>query len=665
MIHPALSTPVYLDANATTPVLEPVAEEVMNAMLVEFGNPSSSHIAGVKAKRLLEHTRAQARKLIGAKKGELLFTSGATEGIQTAVVSVLSSYMDSTLHYDNPVLLYGATEHKAVPNTLHHWNKMMGLNAQVLEIPVNKDGILDQDFISTHICQAVLICTMAVNNETGVIQDLQAIEKTIRTNNSDVAWLVDCVQGLGKIELNMDSISIDYAPFSGHKLYAPKGIGFLYIRAERPYTPFIAGGGQEAGMRSGTENLPGIAGLSCLFELMMGERSPFKPSTLLAHHRTLLIAALNDTFDNIDYHSKLELSVPTTINFSVPSLSSKEIMDLFDAAGIRVSGGSACSAGAKSSFVLEAMGHGRWQCENAIRLSFGPADSTEFIELACKAIRRLKVPLRHHCLSGSVVSSSGPICALGLTQIEHHGESCWMFVGPDLSVIIYNPIEALIPKITTIVTHQNLRLKSILVKNFTVSQFNAKDELYQALNAHGAVSIESPPDCHQYHLSTETFEGRPCYRLNTAANKTVIFADGNVSTPLSFDLLCSPAGSVDAANAPFISHCSTDFSDIYSFKAAIEWLEQHNGVVLDVREPIEHDVSTAKLNALFELNCDAKLMNISVNRLADAFLNNQLDCDTAYLLVCRTGTRSKKAQQALHRLGAKQIANFHDGMALY
>jgi cysteine sulfinate desulfinase/cysteine desulfurase-like protein len=178
------SEQVYLDANATTPVLPCIAQVVSHTMQICFGNPSSPHITGIQAKHLLEQTRENARTVIGAKEGNILFTSGATEGIQTAVVSTLINA--KTHKIDNPVLLYGATEHKAVPNTLKHWNDVLGINAKILAIPVDSNGILDLTFIAEHIPNALMICTMAVNNETGVYQDLDAIEQTIRFLNPDV-----------------------------------------------------------------------------------------------------------------------------------------------------------------------------------------------------------------------------------------------------------------------------------------------------------------------------------------------------------------------------------------------------------------------------------------------------------------------------------------------
>ncbi|MBQ4809991.1 aminotransferase class V-fold PLP-dependent enzyme [Pseudoalteromonas luteoviolacea] len=665
MIQPQSLQPIYLDANATTPVLEPIATKVMNAMLNHFGNPSSAHITGVKAKRLLEETRSLGRDLIGTQTGELLFTSGATEGIQTAVVSAISGYLENEhLKYESPVLLYGATEHKAVPNTLVHWNKMLGLNARILEIPVDNLGLLDHNFIAEHVQQAVMICTMAVNNETGVVQNLTALEETIRAVNKNAAWLVDCVQALGKIPLVMDSTSIDYAPFSGHKLYAPKGIGFLYIRSGRPYTPFIAGGGQESGMRSGTENLPGIVGLKALFELLKSDDSAFHSSTQLQAHRALFIEALNDTFEVVSYHSELALSVATTINFSVPYLTSKEIMDLFDAVGIRVSGGSACSAGATSSFVLEAMKLGHWECENAVRLSFGPADDSEFIAMACESIRSVKSSLQKMYLRGCGESKSMLPSCIGLTQLVYGSQSCWLYVTENSEAFVYNPVERIIPKLSRIILTQDLKCKAILLKNDSEEQKYARNNLHTSLGQHTLSDKVQSYNNQKWVLVEERGNDTVSYLLKVRGKSTVRFSE-DVSTCLfSRELTCSSKGasfefaaSEKNAAQPSLVGCNT-------IEEAKLWLSDTEAKILDVREQTEHDASIEHIKTLFELSDSSRVINIPRSRLANAFLENELDANMAYLLICRTGTRSKSTLQALTVSGFMRLENLNGGLAL-
>ena len=420
---------IYLDNNATTPVLPQAADAAMHTMQLCYGNPSSSHITGIKAKYILETTRSLVRKVIGANSGEITFTSGATEGIQTAIISALQAAKDKGISQEKPLLLYGATEHKAVPETLKHWNKMLGIGAEVKAIPVDGNGILDINFIAQHAAQALVICTMAANNETGVFQDLALLETTIRTHNQTVLWMVDCVQALGKIELNIDKTTIDYAPFSGHKLYAPKGVGVLYVREGAPYTPFIAGGGQESGLRSGTENLPGIAALQAVLNLLDDESDEtFKDHQTLLAYREQLVATLTQVFPDIVFNHDLACSLPTTLNFSVRGLSNKDIMDLFDAARIRVSSGSACSSKVTGSFVLDAMGKPRWQSESAIRLSFGPATKQCEIDQACQAIKQAVEALKHSCLILSDTDDNSEFGVDGLQQWVYDQQCTWCYV---------------------------------------------------------------------------------------------------------------------------------------------------------------------------------------------------------------------------------------------
>ncbi|WP_394175032.1 aminotransferase class V-fold PLP-dependent enzyme [Thalassotalea litorea] len=455
---------IYLDNNATTPVLPQAAEAAIHTMNLCYGNPSSSHMTGLKAKYILESTRTLARQVIGADRGEIIFTSGATEGIQTSIISALNACREQAKLMDSPVLLYGATEHKAVPETLKHWNNMLNINAQVVAIPVDERGILDGEFIAKHAANALMICTMVANNETGVFQDLGKLEQVIRANNPDVLWMVDCVQGLGKINLDIAKTSIDYAPFSGHKLYGPKGIGMLYVRQNAPYTAIIAGGGQESGLRSGTENLPGIASLNAIFNLLVDQDdNTFKSHDVLCAYRQQLAETLNKAFPNIVYNHDFSCSLPTTLNFSVKGLASKDIMDLFDAARIRVSSGSACSSKVTGSFVLDAMGKPKWQSEGAIRLSFGPAATQEEIDRACKAIEDAVIAMQHHCLLLADTDGESDADVDGLQQWGYDNQITWCYVDQSQrQVLLIDPIPELSERFQTLVNCRQFNVVGIL-----------------------------------------------------------------------------------------------------------------------------------------------------------------------------------------------------------
>jgi cysteine desulfurase len=739
------SEQVYLDANATTPVLPCIADVVSHTMQICFGNPSSPHITGIQAKHLLEQTRENARTVIGAIEGDILFTSGATEGIQTAVVSTLINAKNHNIA--KPVLLYGATEHKAVPNTLKHWNSVLGIHAQVLAIPVDNNGILDLAFIAEHIPNALMICTMAVNNETGVYQDLDAIEQTIRSVNTKVSWMVDCVQALGKKQLDLSATTIDYAPFSGHKLYAPKGIGFLYIRAGSAYTPFIAGGGQESGMRSGTENLPGIAGLNKLFSLLLDKSdTTFKSIDVLSNYRAQIKNAIEETFDEVTFNHSFEHSVPTTLNFAVNELTSKEVIDLFDAAGIRVSGGSACSTGSSTSFVLDAMGVNQWQSENAIRLSFGPAATAAEIANACASIRALKAILQANCLI--VSDSTTPqqdVCALGLTQFRHQGACCWLYVNANKQAVIIDPIVELIPRIEKIANTQNLTIKGVLnthvhqerscavtlLRSVLASRCDEiavdklgwpKNAAHIDLNNERLEKIATPghrEDSVSYVLKSKDNHINYCFcgdlilpgglgntslaggnakamaysilALAEQLDETSVICSGHdylqcfamnwaaeqQQTPL-LNRLINRRISIDefvikkqlddeAKEKSRLQLCGyvTALPELniqqLNFDSAKAMLSNNDTYLIDTREPYEHGANN--VSQLFHTS-ETKTLNIPLSRMANALMEGQLNKRGKYILLCRSGNRSRLAAANLTQLGYRTVYNLEGGLAL-
>jgi cysteine sulfinate desulfinase/cysteine desulfurase-like protein/glyoxylase-like metal-dependent hydrolase (beta-lactamase superfamily II)/rhodanese-related sulfurtransferase len=455
---------IYLDANATTQVLPEAAAVALTTMETLFGNPSSSHVTGLQAKQIIDETRQRAKNIINAGDGKVIFTSGATEGIQTAILSALYKIKKTLVSDKKHCLLYGATEHKSVPESLKHWNEVLEINAEVKAIPVNEMGVLDMNFIAQEIPNALMICTMAVNNETGVYQDINLLDKTIRANNPNVAWMVDCVQALGKTNLELAQTSIDYAPFSGHKLYAPKGVGFMYVKENAPFTAFIAGGGQESGLRSGTENLPGLAALNVIFSMLNGENeNTFTPLKTLHSFRQQIAAALKLAFPKIVFNHNFENSVPTTINFAIPGFSSKEIMDLFDAANVRVSSGSACSSKVTRSFVLDAMGLPAWQSESAIRMSFGPATTQQEIDDACNRIVFAAQALAQSCLTIDSNIAAERTELNGLLQFKVGGSCSWLYIDRKTKSALYiDPLPELTERIQTLVACQDLNLIAVI-----------------------------------------------------------------------------------------------------------------------------------------------------------------------------------------------------------
>ncbi|HEY9108541.1 MAG TPA: aminotransferase class V-fold PLP-dependent enzyme [Roseateles sp.] len=468
---------IYLDANATTPVLPQAREAALAAMAEDFGNPSSIHGTGLKARALMDGVRARARRVLGAEDGQVLFVSGATEGIQTAVLSALSALRNRPVRPE--LLLYGATEHKAVPEAIRHWNALLGLDLPVLAIPVGRDGRHDLGWLREHALRAGLVCTMAANNETGVISDLDGIESALA--GSSALWLVDGVQALGKLPLRLAGRRIDYAPFSGHKLYAPKGIGLLYVREGAPFTPLLAGGGQEGALRSGTENMSGIAALGAVLEALE-EGSVFRDTDTLAGYREQLADALRQAFPGLVFNAPPARCLPTTLNFAVPGLGSRLLLDLFDAAELRVSGGSACSAGqARPSHVLEAMGLPAWQAASGVRLSFGPLADAAFIAEACARIRVCGESLRDSCLDAGEPGRARP--ADGLTRFAVDGACCYLLADAASSrAIVIDPLPELTGRIAQWLRCQRYELAAVLDTHSHGDHASSARELLAALD---------------------------------------------------------------------------------------------------------------------------------------------------------------------------------------
>jgi len=435
-----MQTEIYLDTNATSPVLPAAAAAAMAAMQDGFGNPSSSHTAGLRARALRESVRASARRVIGAGEGSVIFNSGATEGIQTAVLSSLCALRERRARGDacGDVILIGATEHKAVPESLAHWNRLLGTGLELRMLPVDGDGRHRLDVLRELAPRVALLCTMAANNETGVVSDLDGIERVLNETGSAALWMVDCVQALGKLALDLGARRIDYAPFSGHKLYAPKGIGMLYVRRGAPYTPLMCGGGQEQGQRSGTENMAGIAALGAVLTAL--ERGDtFRDAAALLACRARLVAALALALPGIVFNAPLAQTLPTTLNFSVPDVTSATLLELFDAAGLRVSAGSACSAAhAAPSYVLDAMGVPAWRSAAAVRLSFGALLDDAALDLACARIARcgaaLVAPMPMPSpAGGEPAPGDGAVDAAML--IDAAAARDWLAAHPDAIVI--------------------------------------------------------------------------------------------------------------------------------------------------------------------------------------------------------------------------------------
>lgn len=660
---------IYLDSNATTCVLPAAVAAARQAMEQGYGNPSSTHATGLQAKAMMDGVRQRASRLLGVGDGRLMFNSGATEGIQTAVLSALCALRErrDAGKRIGSLLLYGATEHKAVPESLAHWNRLLGLNLEVRKLPVDAQGRHDLQALDALIGDAAMLCTMAANNETGVVSDLSAIAQLLQERGADAYWMVDCVQALGKLKLNLAATRIDYAPFSGHKLYAPKGIGMLYVRAGAPFTPLMMGGGQEAGLRSGTENMAGIAALGAVLAAL-DDGKTFRSHADLASFREQLVASLERAFPGIVFNMPFDLSMPTTLNFSVPGLSSKELLDLFDAARVRVSSGSACSAAkALPSYVLEAMHVPQWRASSAIRLSFGPLIDAATIAAACARIERCGEALRSSCLLPSALAPSPQD---GVIQLSVDGQCTWLLSdAASASCVVIDPVAALVPRLAAFIRCQHLALRAIVHTAPPADHGVARLALLQelAIEQVGRVDIDGELALGQQRLRRVECGASHVYLLGQRFAFIGSLAP-EALTPLLEAALVTPDTVLCAAGDDG-SICGTvraaregeaSASELQLDAAALPvFLRQHpDAILVDVREAYEHAACAGTV-------CEGcEVCSVPLSRLAGQVAAWLQQPQRPLVFFCRSGNRSARAAACLRRLGHGAAWQLNGGMAM-
>ena len=677
---------IYLDSNATTPVLPCAQRAALAAMTADCANPSSTHSAGLRSRAMLAGVRATARRVLGASHGHVLFTSGATEGIHTAVLSALNALRQRRGAAEQPsLLLYGATEHKAVPQALAHWNELLGLRLQILAIPVSREGRHDLGWLRAHATRAALVCTMAANNETGVVSDLDGIARALA--GSPALWLVDSVQALGKLPLRLSELPIDYAPFSGHKLFAPKGVGLLYVREGAPLTPIFTGGGQEAGLRAGTENMAGIAALGAVLSALE-EGTGFQSMATLAGFRRQVVTALEEAFAGLVLNVPLEGSLPTTLNFSVPGLSSKLLLDLFDAAGLRVSGGSACSASkALPSEVLEAMGLPAWQTASAVRLSFDATADSRMILEACARIRACAEALRSNCLTPNAGDHSIP--PEPVTRFNVDGACCYLVAdASSRRCVVIDPLPELTEQLVQWVACRGYTLAAVLDTrsrgdHASSAQESSAQALRDALPASlrdeavlGALGWPVGSDVivlGSHRITRLAIPGRTddstAYLLHRGS--TLCFAFVGDMGPLrgleravGSGALLLPGHDPDNRFARTLgveAACASEEPvELSSDELARLVAEGRRPVLVDVREAFEQRLGLAP-----DFDAAVARQAAPLSTLVNALPGWLAQPQTPVVFFCRSGNRSAQAARALRRLGHAQAWSLDGGLALW
>lgn len=365
---------IYFDNNATTPL----APEVLDAFqdsLRNFGNPSSVHQAGQKARRLLNESREKIASLLGVSESTLTFTSGGTEAINSVLLP---------LYVREPRgkhLVVSQVEHPAVLQTAAY---LESLGVEVTYLPVDSAGCIQVDEVKASLKpQTLVVAIMWANNETGNLYPVKAIGEMLREQG--VLYLCDGVQAVGKLPVDLGRLPVDFMPASAHKFHGPKGVGFLYTREGVSLDPLIRGGRQERGQRAGTENLPGIAALAGALEL--ADQSLMAGMRKVERLRDRLEQGILEKIPGARIHGDASHRLYNTSNISIPGVPGEAALINLDMSGLAISIGSACESGSVDpSHVLKAMGLSDEVASSGLRFSLSRYNTAAEVEKALRLI---------------------------------------------------------------------------------------------------------------------------------------------------------------------------------------------------------------------------------------------------------------------------------------
>lgn len=352
---------VYLDNAATTYVSNEVLQEMLPYFTNNYANPASIHQKGLDASEAVKKAREQVALAINARPNEIIFTSGGTEADNLAVIGIANALKKKGKH-----IMISAIEHHAVLNAAEELKKQ---GFSVTELSVDSNGMVNLvDLLHNIRPDTTLISVMLANNEVGTIQNLQAITRLAKERNIYVH--TDAVQAIGAVNIDVKQLDVDALSISAHKIYGPKGVGALYLKAGTPIKPIVFGGGQERGLRSGTLNVPGIVGLGKAIEVAVRDMS--YNNQKLKGLRDLLIKEVTERIEGVKLNGHRFQRLPGNVNFSFEGVEGESLMLMLSERGIYVSTGSACnSTRLEPSHVLVAMGVDKGLAQGSIRFSLG------------------------------------------------------------------------------------------------------------------------------------------------------------------------------------------------------------------------------------------------------------------------------------------------------
>jgi cysteine desulfurase len=372
---------IYLDNAASTPVSDAVIQEMLPYMKENYGNPSSIHRFGRLATKAIEAARKKTAELIGAQPSEILFTSGGTESNNTALFGIMGK--------NSGQLITSLIEHDAI---LEPCKRLQSQGREITYLPVDSFGTVDIEKLKFAIAkQTALVSIMYANNEVGTIQPIRQIAKICKEHN--VLFHTDAVQAVGKIPVNVKDLDVDLMSISSHKINGPKGIGALYIRRGVQIDPFILGGGQENGLRSGTENVANIVGFGKACQI--ANENLQENIQHLKSLRDALIQKVSKEISHVSVNGHKESRLPNNAHFTFLGVNGEDLIIKLDEHGIAASTGSACSVKTqKASHVLAAMGFSHEQITGSLRLTMGLTNTAQEIEQTAQSLKKVVAELR-------------------------------------------------------------------------------------------------------------------------------------------------------------------------------------------------------------------------------------------------------------------------------
>ena len=378
----------YFDNSATTKVLDCVKDAVVDAMCVNYGNAAAKHRKGVEAENLIREAKKAIADTLKVQEKEILFTSGGTESNNTALIGTALANRRAGKH-----LITTGVEHPSIYNTMSFLEEM---GFEVTYLPVDHLGHISLEDLENSIREdTILVSVMYVNNEVGAVEPIEAISQCIKKKNPKTLFHVDAIQAYGKYKIRPKKQGIDLLSVSGHKIHAPKGVGFLYIRDGVKIRPILFGGGQQKGMRSGTENVPGCIGLG------VAAREAYKDFDAriekLYTLRERLIAGLKPLGGVTINGSEDRTNAPQIVSASFEGIRSEVLLHALEDKGVYVSSGSACSSNHPGiSGTLKGIGVKKELLDSTIRFSLGDLNTEEEVDYAIGVLGELLPVLRRY-----------------------------------------------------------------------------------------------------------------------------------------------------------------------------------------------------------------------------------------------------------------------------